>query len=130
MRISVFKEHGKKSFFYFNNAIFPLLNPTDLVLDLLFNPLVKVVQLCGLSLAVQISEQKEKHHQSINFPAFFFSELYPTVITIFLGPKWHSPIGSLPFHRAQKTLEFQGPTSSHCPRNGYARIQNIMHGAV
>ncbi len=24
----------------------------------------------------------------------------------FLGPKWHSPIGSMPFHRAQKTLEF------------------------
>jgi hypothetical protein len=27
----------------------------------------------------------------------------------FLGPKWHSPIGSMPFHRAQKTLNFQGP---------------------
>jgi hypothetical protein len=27
-----------------------------------------------------------------------------------LGPKRHSPIGSMPFHRAQKTLDFQGPT--------------------
>jgi hypothetical protein len=24
-------------------------------------------------------------------------------ISSFLGPKWHSPIGSMPFHRAQKT---------------------------
>jgi hypothetical protein len=31
------------------------------------------------------------------------------------GPKWHSPIGSLPFHRAQKTREFQGPTPSNFP---------------
>jgi hypothetical protein len=27
----------------------------------------------------------------------------------FLGPKWHTPIFSMPFQRAQKTLEFQGP---------------------
>jgi hypothetical protein len=40
----------------------------------------------------------------------------------FLGPKWHSPIRLMPFHRAQPS-----PT---CPHNGYARIQNIMHGAV
>ena len=33
----------------------------------------------------------------------------------FLGPKWHSPIGAIPFHRAQKTLQFQGPTPSHLP---------------
>jgi hypothetical protein len=33
----------------------------------------------------------------------------------FLGPKWHSPIGFMPFHRAQKTLKFQGPTPSHLP---------------
>jgi hypothetical protein len=26
----------------------------------------------------------------------------------FLGPKWHSPIGSMSFHRAQKSLDFQG----------------------
>ncbi len=30
----------------------------------------------------------------------------------FLGPKWHSPICSMPFRRAQKTLEFRGPTPS------------------
>ncbi len=34
-------------------------------------------------------------------------------ISTFLGPKWHSPICSMPFHRAQKSLDFQGPTSSH-----------------
>jgi hypothetical protein len=33
----------------------------------------------------------------------------------FLGPKWHLSIGLMPFHRAQKTLEFQGPTSSKLP---------------
>jgi hypothetical protein len=33
----------------------------------------------------------------------------------FLGHKWDSPIDSMPFHRAQKTLEFQGPTPSHLP---------------
>jgi hypothetical protein len=49
-------------------------------------------------------------------------------ILSFLGPKWQSPIGSMPFHRAQKTLDFQGPPT--CPRKGYARIQNIMHRAV
>ncbi len=38
-------------------------------------------------------------------------------ISSFLGPKWDAPIGSMPFHRAQKTLDFQGPTPS-------------MHGAV
>jgi hypothetical protein len=49
-----------------------------------------------------------------------------------LGPKWNSPIGSFPFHRAQKTREFQGPTPSTSPRNGYARNHNItgIHGAV
>jgi hypothetical protein len=26
-------------------------------------------------------------------------------------PKWHSPIGSMPFHRTQKTLDFQGHPS-------------------
>ncbi len=49
----------------------------------------------------------------------------------FLGPKWHSPIG-LPFqNKGPKKLEnsrAQPPPTS--PRNGYARIQNIMYGAV
>ncbi len=30
-------------------------------------------------------------------------------ILSFLGPKWHPPIGSMPFHGTQKTLNFQGP---------------------
>jgi hypothetical protein len=36
-------------------------------------------------------------------------------ISSLLGPKRHSSIGSMPFHRAQKTLNLQGPTSSHLP---------------
>jgi hypothetical protein len=36
-------------------------------------------------------------------------------ILSFLGPKWHSPIGSMTLHRAQKTLELQGPIPSHLP---------------
>jgi hypothetical protein len=31
-------------------------------------------------------------------------------ISSFLSPKWHSPIGSMPFHRAPKSLDFQGPS--------------------
>ncbi len=34
-------------------------------------------------------------------------------ILSFLGP--HSPIGSMPFHMTQKTLDFQGPNPSHLP---------------
>jgi hypothetical protein len=33
----------------------------------------------------------------------------------FLGPKWHSHDGSMQFHRAQKSLDFQWPTPSHLP---------------
>jgi hypothetical protein len=33
----------------------------------------------------------------------------------FLGPKWHSLISLMPFHRAQKSLDFQGKTLSHLP---------------
>ncbi len=36
-------------------------------------------------------------------------------ISSFLGPKWHSPIGSMPFDMAQKTLDIQDPTPSHLP---------------
>ncbi len=36
-------------------------------------------------------------------------------ILTFLGPKWHSPNGSMLFHRAQKSLNFQGPTPYHLP---------------
>ncbi len=34
-------------------------------------------------------------------------------IPSFLGPKWHSTIGLMPFHWAQKTIEFQGPIPFH-----------------
>jgi hypothetical protein len=60
----------------------------------------------------------------------------------FLGPKRHSPIGLMPFHRAlayRLDAISQGPKNSQFPGpiplplalvNGYARIQNIMHRAV
>jgi hypothetical protein len=38
-------------------------------------------------------------------------------ILTFLGPKWNSPIGSMPFHRAQKKSRFPGP-SSRCHFTG------------
>jgi hypothetical protein len=48
-----------------------------------------------------------------------------------LGPKWHSPIGSIPFHRAQKSLDFQSPTPLPLALvMDVARIKSIMHGAV
>jgi hypothetical protein len=43
---------------------------------------------------------------------------------VFLGPKWHSPIGPMPFHRAQKLLISRAPPPNY-PRNRYGRIQNI-----
>jgi hypothetical protein len=33
-------------------------------------------------------------------------------MSTFFGSKWHSPNGSMPFHRAQNSLDFQGPTPS------------------
>jgi hypothetical protein len=41
----------------------------------------------------------------------------------FLGPKWYSPIGSSHFTGPKKL-------SNSRAQNGYARIQNIMQGAV
>jgi hypothetical protein len=59
------------------------------------------------------------------YTALFLMRAYPLLgqvgggwaleFSSFLGPIWHSPIGSMPFHRAQKTLEFQGPIPSHLP---------------
>jgi hypothetical protein len=37
-------------------------------------------------------------------------------IMTFSGPIWHSPNGSMPFHRAQKSLDFQGLNPSHLPK--------------
>jgi hypothetical protein len=36
-------------------------------------------------------------------------------ISSFLGHKWHSPIGWMPFHRTEKTRDFQGTSPSHLP---------------
>jgi hypothetical protein len=35
--------------------------------------------------------------------------------SIILGPKGDTPFGSMPFHRAEKTLDFQCPTPSRLP---------------
>jgi hypothetical protein len=48
----------------------------------------------------------------------------------FLGPKWHSPIGSMPFHMVQKLSNSRAQPPPTCLSNVYACIQNIMHGAV
>jgi hypothetical protein len=48
-------------------------------------------------------------------------------ISTFLGPKWHSPNGSIQFHRAQKSLDFQGPTPSQCPRIMDLHPSNTLH---
>jgi len=34
-------------------------------------------------------------------------------ILSFLGPKWHSPTGSMPFHRVQKNSRIPGPNPLH-----------------
>jgi hypothetical protein len=34
-------------------------------------------------------------------------------ISIFSGPKWHLSDGLMPFHKAQKSIYFQGLTPSH-----------------
>jgi hypothetical protein len=44
----------------------------------------------------------------------------------FLGPKWHSPIGLMLFHRAQKVSNVQPPSGpSTCPRNEFARYKPV-----
>jgi hypothetical protein len=40
-------------------------------------------------------------------------------ISSILGPKWHSPIGSMPFHRAQKLSNSRAQPPPTGPRNGY-----------
>ncbi len=55
-----------------------------------------------------------KSHKKFNF-----------YISTFLGPKWHSPVCSIPFHRAQKSLDFQGPTPTQmvCEKRPQVRIR-------
>ncbi len=55
---------------------------------------------------------------------------YHFMYSSFLGPKLHSPIGSMPFHRAQKLSISRAQPPPTCPCNGSARIKNITHGAV
>ncbi len=43
----------------------------------------------------------------------------------FLGPKWHSPISSMSFHRAQKLPVSRSQPSPTCPCKGYA----VMHAS-
>ncbi len=42
--------------------------------------------------------------------------------------EWHSPIGSMPFHRAQNSLYFQGPNPSHLP--SYKQLKCSRPGRV
>jgi hypothetical protein len=52
-------------------------------------------------------------------------------ISISLGPKWQSPNGSMTFHRAQKSLNFQGPIPLPLALvMDAARIKSITDGAV
>jgi hypothetical protein len=50
-------------------------------------------------------------------------------ISSFLGPKWSSPI-RCHFTGPKQLSNSRAQPPPTCPRNGYARIQNIMHGAV
>jgi hypothetical protein len=63
------------------------------------------------------------HHSILTDPDPFLAINAPMIyaapfimLSTFLGPKWHSPMGSKPFHRAQKSLDFKGPTPSHLPK--------------
>ncbi len=51
-------------------------------------------------------------------------------ISNLLGRKWHSPISSMPFHWAQKTLDFQGPTHSHMPSQWICMHQKYYAQAI
>jgi hypothetical protein len=44
-------------------------------------------------------------------------------ISTFSGPKWNSHDGSMPFHRVQKSFDFQA-----CPRNGFAAPKALRTG--
>ncbi len=49
------------------------------------------------------------------------------IFSTFLGPKWHSPNGSMPFHRGPKSLLSRARPPTTCPRNGSGRIKNIIY---
>ncbi len=52
-------------------------------------------------------------------------EVWVLEISTFLGPKWHSPDSSIPFHRAQKSLISRAQPPPTCPRNGFVCIKSI-----
>jgi hypothetical protein len=64
-------------------------------------------------------------HAPMHLCIMFWMRAYPLLgkvgggwaleILSFLGTKWNSPTGLMSFHRAQKTLDFQGPSPSHLP---------------
>jgi hypothetical protein len=47
------------------------------------------------------------------------------ITRVVLGPKWHSPVGSITFHRAQKTLHVQGPKKATEKKSGLLYINTI-----
>ncbi len=51
-----------------------------------------------------------------------------------LGGGWavefESFLGPVKWHRADRRVPLGAQKTPTCPSNGYARIQNIMHGAV
>ncbi len=51
-------------------------------------------------------------------------------ITNILGPKWDSPISLIPFHRDNKLSISRAQPPPTYPHNGYASVQNLMHGAA
>ncbi len=51
-------------------------------------------------------------------------------ILVFLGPQWHSLSARCRFTGPKKLLNSRAQPPPTFPRNGYVRIQNIMHGAV
>jgi hypothetical protein len=54
-------------------------------------------------------------------------EVWALETSSFLGPKWHSPIGSMPCYRTKSTLDFQGPTPSHLPQQNHNARGRINH---
>ncbi len=80
------------------------------------------VSLSLFSLSWSVSLKAKKSEKKTFFFRFKAKKKSALKFSSFLGLKWHSPIGAMPFHRAQPP-----PTT---PSNGYARIQNIMHRAV
>jgi hypothetical protein len=51
----------------------------------------------------------------LSFIRFLYQNTKFNIFMHRMGSKRHFPIGSMPFHRAQITRKFQGPTPSHFP---------------